>query len=58
MIAEPPGLNVTALSCAGHMDFGLLANRASVPDPDEIARYCDEAFERLQQAARRRKVRS
>ena len=58
MIAEPPGLNVTALSCAGHMDFGLLANRASVPDPDEIARYCGEAFERLQQAARRRKVRS
>ena len=57
MIAEPPGLNVTTLSCDGHMDFGLLANRASVPDPDEIARYCREAFERLQQGARRRKVR-
>ncbi len=53
MIAEPPGLNVTTLSCDGHMDFGLLVNRASVPDPDEIARYCGEAFERLQQAARR-----
>jgi hypothetical protein len=29
-----------------------------VPDPDEIARYCGEAFKRLQQVARRRKVRS
>jgi len=56
MIAEPLGLNVTTLSCDGHMDFGILANRASVPDPDEIARYCGEAFKRLQEAARRRKA--
>lgn len=55
MIAEPLGLNVTTLSCDGHMDFGLLANRAAVPDPDEIARHCGEAFKRLQQAARRGK---
>jgi diacylglycerol O-acyltransferase len=54
MIAEPLGLNVTTLSCDGHMDFGLLANRAAVPDPDAIARGCGEAFDRLQQAARRR----
>lgn len=56
MIAEPPGLNVTTLSCEGHMDFGLLANRAALPDPDEIARRCGEAFARLQQAARRRRA--
>jgi len=54
MIAEPLGLNVTTLSCDGHMDFGLLADRAAVPDPDAIARCCGEAFDRLQQAARRR----
>jgi len=58
MIAEPIGLNVTTLSCGGRMDFGILANRVCVPDPDEIARYCGEAFERLRQAARRRKVSS
>jgi len=56
MIAEPLGLNVTTLSCDGHMDFGILSNRACVPDPDEIARYCGEAFKRLQEAARRRKA--
>lgn len=57
MVADPTGLNVTSLSSDGRMDFGILADRAMVPDPDEIARHCAEAFARLQRAARSRAVR-
>jgi WS/DGAT/MGAT family acyltransferase len=58
MVADPTGLNITSLSSAGRMDFGILADRAAVPDPDEIARHCKAAFARLQRATRSRGVRS
>jgi diacylglycerol O-acyltransferase len=58
MVADPTGLNITSLSSDGRMDFGILADRAMVPDPDEIVRHCTAAFAQLQRAARSRGVRS
>ena len=52
MIADPVGLNVSAVSLGGRMDFGIVANRAVVPDAGEIARHCLAAWTLLRKAAR------
>jgi hypothetical protein len=53
MIADPVGLNVSAVSLGGRMDFGIVANRAVVPDAGEISRHCLAAWALLFRAARR-----
>ena len=53
MIADPVGLNVSAVSLGGRMDFGIVANRAVVPDAGEISRHCLAAWALLLKAARR-----
>lgn len=53
MLAEPVGLNVTAVSCDGRLDLGLVADRDAVPDVATIAELCDAAFVRLQRSASR-----
>jgi diacylglycerol O-acyltransferase / wax synthase len=53
MIADPVGLNVSAVSLGERMDFGIVANRAVVPDADEIARHCLAAWTLLRKAADR-----
>mgnify|MGYP001828122486 CR=1 FL=1 len=54
MIADPVGLNVTMMSVDGKMDFGIVANRVAVPDPDRLAQHCLSAFARLEKAAQGR----
>ena len=51
MVADPTGLNVSVVSLGGRMDFGVVANRAAVPDAGEIARHCLEAWRLLRKAA-------
>jgi WS/DGAT/MGAT family acyltransferase len=53
MIADPVGLNVSAVSLGERMDFGIVANRAAVPDAGEIARHCLAAWTLLRKAADR-----
>ena len=53
MLADPVGLNVSTLSGDGRMDFGIVANRAAVPDADEIAGHCSAAFQTLLRETRR-----
>ena len=48
------GLNVTLLSYANSMDFGFVANGASMPDLDELADFTRTAFADLRDAANRR----
>jgi WS/DGAT/MGAT family acyltransferase len=52
MIAEPAGLNVSAVSLGDRIDVGIVANRAAVPDADELARCCLAGWARLCKAAR------
>ena len=51
MVADPTGLNIIAVSLGGRMDFGVVANRAAVPDAGEIARHCLAAWQLLRKAA-------
>lgn len=53
MLADPVGLNFTSFSHDGHMDVGIIANRAAVPDAASIARHCLAAWQRLRRAAPR-----
>lgn len=53
MIADPVGLNVSAVSLGDRMDFGIVANRAAVPDASEIAQHCVAAWSLLRRAADR-----
>lgn len=53
MLADPTGLNVTILSVDGHMDFGIVANAAAIPDAAPLARACEAAFAQLQRSAAR-----
>jgi hypothetical protein len=53
MIADPAGLNVSAVSLGGRMDVGIVANRAAVPDAGELSRHCVAAWALLRKAADR-----
>ena len=53
MIADPVGLNVSAVSVGERMDVGIVANRAAVPDAAEIARHCVATWSLLRKAADR-----
>jgi WS/DGAT/MGAT family acyltransferase len=55
MLAEPTGLNITANSTDGRMDFGIVANLSAVPEADEIAVACRRAFDQLRNSARRQR---
>jgi WS/DGAT/MGAT family acyltransferase len=55
MLGDPVGLNVTMLSVGDRMDFGIVANRAAIPDPERLAEHCSAAFATLHAAARRRR---
>lgn len=54
MIGGGIGLNVTFVSYAGRLDFGLVANRKAIPDIELLARDCQRAFARLLPRAARR----
>jgi hypothetical protein len=45
-------LALAIISYNGRLGFGLLADRASIPDSEQIAAYLDEAVEELLAAAR------
>ncbi len=53
MLADPTGLNVTVLSVAGRMDFGIVAHAGVLADGFKLARECEAAFLQLVRAARR-----
>ena len=40
-------LNITVLSYLGQLGFGLIAGRSAVPDPGELARHIQHAFDTL-----------
>jgi diacylglycerol O-acyltransferase / wax synthase len=50
-------LNVRLLSYGNSMDFGFVANGASMPDLDKVADYARAAFAELCKAARQREHR-
>jgi WS/DGAT/MGAT family acyltransferase len=50
MIADPAGLNFTMLSHDGHMDVGIIANRAALPDAGPLVEHCLAAWQRLRRA--------
>ncbi len=50
MVADPAGLNFTTLSHDGRMDFGLVANRAALPDAAPLVQHCLAAWQRLKRA--------
>jgi WS/DGAT/MGAT family acyltransferase len=52
-LAAGMGLNVTLLSYSSSMDFGFVANGASMPHLDHLARMTGEAFEALKREARK-----
>ena len=52
-LAATMGLNVTLTSYAGAMDFGFVANGASMAHLSELARHTREAFDGLRAAAKR-----
>lgn len=45
------GLGISILSYAGQVQFGLIADAARVPDPDEVAARFREEFENVVLAA-------
>jgi WS/DGAT/MGAT family acyltransferase len=55
MIGGGIGLNVTFVSYAGRLDFGLVANQAAIPDTGKLARECAKAFGQLERASARRR---
>ena len=46
------GLNITVMSYAGTLGFGLTAARCALPDPGELARMLVEAYEELNRITR------
>lgn len=51
-VAEGVGLNVTVVSYAGTVHFGVVACREAVPDAWALARHLDDAAKDLKKAAR------
>jgi diacylglycerol O-acyltransferase len=49
-IADGQGLNITVMSLAGGLHFGLIADRELVPDVDRMAQYLDDELHALQAA--------
>jgi diacylglycerol O-acyltransferase / wax synthase len=49
-IADGQGLNITVMSLAGGLHFGLLADRELVPDVDRMAAYLQEELTALEEA--------
>jgi diacylglycerol O-acyltransferase / wax synthase len=49
-IADGQGLNVTVMSLAGGLHFGLIADRELVPDVDRMTAYLEEELACLQEA--------
>lgn len=47
-IADGVGLNVTVVGYAGRLHVGVVADRAQMPDPDELARDLHVALDELQ----------
>jgi hypothetical protein len=50
-IMDGGGLNITVMSYMNTMNFGLVADRDTVPGVGDIALYLDEALEELKKAA-------
>jgi diacylglycerol O-acyltransferase / wax synthase len=50
-IADGQGLNITVMSLAGGMHFGLIADRELVPDVDRMAQYLVDELVLLSEAA-------
>ena len=49
-IADGQGLNITVMSLAGGLHFGLIADRELVPDVDRMAEYLAEELDCLKEA--------
>ena len=49
-IADGQGLNITVMSLAGGLHFGLIADRELVPDVDVMAQYLAEELAALRSA--------
>jgi diacylglycerol O-acyltransferase / wax synthase len=47
-------LNITLISYLDHLDFGLIACRAIMPDIDKLANYIVDEFEELKRAVKQR----
>ena len=52
----PPvtALNITAVSYAGTMYFGLVSGRTAVPDLQKLTDYLDEAYAELREKTARK----
>lgn len=51
VVTDGLGLNITVISYCGHMHFGLIADRATVPDVDEMAHRLHDELDILLEAA-------
>jgi diacylglycerol O-acyltransferase / wax synthase len=50
-VVEGVGLNLTVMSYRDHLDVGLLAARALIPDAWAVLEHLGPAFEELRDAA-------
>ena len=51
VVTDGLGLNITVISYLGHMDFGLIADRDTVPDVEVMARHLHDELDILLAAA-------
>jgi WS/DGAT/MGAT family acyltransferase len=49
-IADGQGLNITVMSLAGGLHFGIIADRELVPDVEQMAQYLSDELQTLQDA--------
>jgi diacylglycerol O-acyltransferase / wax synthase len=47
VITDGMGLNITAMSYCGHLDFGIVSDRDQMPDVYELMGWLGEALEEL-----------
>ncbi len=54
VVTDGMGLNITAMSYCGHMDFGIVADREQMPDLWSLLDWLREALDELKPRTRRR----
>jgi WS/DGAT/MGAT family acyltransferase len=54
VITDGMGLNITAMSYCGHLDFGIVADREQLPDVWKLSGWLRESLEELRQDSSRK----
>jgi hypothetical protein len=53
VITDGMGLNITAMSYRGHLDFGIAADREQIPDVWKLIGWLRESLDELRPTASR-----